>query len=109
MAQPVVEPCSRGVIEAQPCPRALGREIPAAQRRWVLAACVLASSMAFIDRSALTVSAKGHLLHGTLDTLADDVLAIGERDDGSLERIPLHLFSYSLTALGPAPIITLID
>lgn len=56
MAQPFAEPCSRGVIEAQPCPRELGREIPPRQRRMVLAACVLASSMAFIDGSALTVA-----------------------------------------------------
>ena len=56
MAQLVVEPCSRGVIEAQPCPRALGRLAPLKQRRLVLAACILASSMAFIDGSALTVA-----------------------------------------------------
>lgn len=56
MAQPFVEPCSRGVIAAEPCPRELGREIPPRRRRMVLAACVLASSMAFIDGSALTVA-----------------------------------------------------
>jgi len=56
MAQPIVEPCSRGVIEAQPCPRALGRLAPLRIRRIVLAACILASSMAFIDGSALTVA-----------------------------------------------------
>ena len=56
MAQPFVEPCSRGIIAAQPCPRALGREIASRRRRMVLAACVLASSMAFIDGSALTVA-----------------------------------------------------
>ncbi len=56
MAQPFVEPCDRGVIDAQPCPRALGREPSPQQRRMVLAACVLASSMAFIDGSALTVA-----------------------------------------------------
>ena len=56
MAQPFVEPCDRGIIAAQPCPRALGREIAPRQRRMVLAACVLASSMAFIDGSALTVA-----------------------------------------------------
>ena len=55
MAQPFVEPCSRGIIEAQPCPRALGRVAPQ-HRRMVLAACILASSMAFIDGSALTVA-----------------------------------------------------
>ncbi len=56
MAQPLVEPCSRGIIAAQPCPRELGREIPPQRRRMVLAACVIASSMAFIDGSALTVA-----------------------------------------------------
>ncbi|HEY4253438.1 MAG TPA: MFS transporter, partial [Roseomonas sp.] len=56
MAQPFAEPCGQGVITAQPCPRALGREMPPARRRLVLAACVLASSMAFIDGSALTVA-----------------------------------------------------
>jgi EmrB/QacA subfamily drug resistance transporter len=56
MAQPFVEPCSRGLVEAEPCPRELGREISHGRRRWVLAACVLASSMAFIDGSVLTVA-----------------------------------------------------
>jgi EmrB/QacA subfamily drug resistance transporter len=56
MAQPFVEPCSRGVIDAAPCPRALGREIAPRQRTMVLTACVLASSMAFIDGSVLTVA-----------------------------------------------------
>ena len=56
MAQPFVEPCDRGIIDAEPCPRALGREIAPHRRRMVLAACVLASSMAFIDGSALTVA-----------------------------------------------------
>src|SRR5215475_12445242 len=56
MTQPIVEPCSRGIIEAEPCPRELGREISRHRRRMVLAACVLASSMAFIDGSALTVA-----------------------------------------------------
>src|SRR6476660_4873985 len=56
MAQPFVAPCERGIIDAEPCPRALGREIPLRQRRMVLAACVLASAMAFIDGSALTVA-----------------------------------------------------
>lgn len=56
MAQPFVEPCSRGAIAAERCPRELGHEIPPVRRRLVLAACVLASSMAFIDGSALTVA-----------------------------------------------------
>jgi EmrB/QacA subfamily drug resistance transporter len=56
MAQPFVEPCDRGIIEAQPCPQALGRDIAPHVRRMVLTACILASSMAFIDGSALTVA-----------------------------------------------------
>jgi EmrB/QacA subfamily drug resistance transporter len=48
--------CERGVIRAQPCPGERGRAIPAARKRWILVACVLASSMAFIDGSALTVA-----------------------------------------------------
>jgi EmrB/QacA subfamily drug resistance transporter len=56
MAQPFVDPCASGVITAEPCPRELGRELPAGRRRIVLAACVVASSMAFIDSSVLTVA-----------------------------------------------------
>ena len=56
MAQPFAEPCDRGIIAAQPCPRALGREIAPQRRRMVLAACVLASSMALIDASALSIA-----------------------------------------------------
>ena len=51
-----VDPCSQGVIDAEPCPDEFGRTGPVAQRRFVLAACVLASSMVFIDGSALTVA-----------------------------------------------------
>src|SRR3546814_17155135 len=56
MPQPFVEPCSRGVIEAEPCPRELGQEASPRRQRMVLAACELASAMAFIDGSALTVA-----------------------------------------------------
>jgi EmrB/QacA subfamily drug resistance transporter len=56
MAQPFVEPCSRGVMGAEPCPRELGRELLPRRRRMVLAGCILASSMAFIDGSTLTVA-----------------------------------------------------
>jgi EmrB/QacA subfamily drug resistance transporter len=56
MAQPFAEPCSRGLITAEPCPRELGSEITPSRRRMVLIACVLASSMAFIDGSALTLA-----------------------------------------------------
>jgi EmrB/QacA subfamily drug resistance transporter len=54
MAQPFAEPCSQGVIDAEPHARALA--VTPRRRRVVLAACVLASSMAFIDGSALTVA-----------------------------------------------------
>ena len=56
MSQPFAEPCGRGFVEAEPCPRALGREIAATHKRMLLATCVLASAMAFIDGSALTVA-----------------------------------------------------
>jgi EmrB/QacA subfamily drug resistance transporter len=56
VAQPFSDPCGAGVINAEPCPRELGREIRAPRRRIVLAACVLASSMAFIDSSVLAVA-----------------------------------------------------
>jgi EmrB/QacA subfamily drug resistance transporter len=56
MSQPFAEPCGRGLIEAEPCPRALGREIADKRKRMVLTACILASSMAFIDGSALMVA-----------------------------------------------------
>jgi len=56
MTQPFIEPCGSGIIRAQPCPRPLKREIAAPRRRMVLTACVLASSMAFVDSSALTVA-----------------------------------------------------
>jgi len=56
MAQPFAEPCGRGLIEAEPCPRALRREIAATRRRMLLVACIVASAMAFIDGSVLTVA-----------------------------------------------------
>ncbi len=56
MAQPFVQPCDSSIIAAQPCPRTLRREVTPQRRRMVLIACVLASSMAFIDGSALTVA-----------------------------------------------------
>ncbi len=56
MAQPFVDPCAPGVITAEPCPRELGRELSSGRRRIILAACVISSSMAFIDGSALTVA-----------------------------------------------------
>ena len=56
MAQPFGDPCAVGVINAEPCPRELGCEIPAKRRHVILAACVIASSMAFIDSSVLTVA-----------------------------------------------------
>jgi EmrB/QacA subfamily drug resistance transporter len=56
MGQPFDDLCGVGMISAERCPRESGREIPAPRRRVVLAACVLASSMAFIDSSVLTVA-----------------------------------------------------
>lgn len=56
MAQPFVDPCARGVIGAEPCPGELRRELPAPRRKFILAGCVIASSMAFIDGSVLTVA-----------------------------------------------------
>ncbi len=56
MAQPYAQPCDRNLIKSQPCPKKLGREVERARRRWILVACILASSMAFIDGSALTVA-----------------------------------------------------
>ncbi|MEQ8936504.1 MAG: MFS transporter, partial [Amphiplicatus sp.] len=56
MAQPYIPPCQQSVIGAQPCPRAAGEEISTSRKRWTLAACTLASSMAFIDGSAITVA-----------------------------------------------------
>jgi len=55
MAQPIVEPCIRGIVAAEPSPRALEREF-VSRRPMVLTACILASAMAFIDGSALTVA-----------------------------------------------------
>jgi EmrB/QacA subfamily drug resistance transporter len=55
-AEPFLERCSRGVIDAERCPRELGREVSSRCRRMVLTACVLASSMAFIDGTALPVA-----------------------------------------------------
>ena len=53
MAQPFVEPCGRGLIAAAPFLRIRGAP---RRRTAVLMACVLASSMGFIDGSALTVA-----------------------------------------------------
>ena len=88
MAQPFVEPCDRGIIDAEPCPRPLGREIAPSRRRFVLAACVLASAMAFIDGSALTVAlprlraAFGADLAAVQWVLDGYVLAIGRAHAG---------------------------
>jgi EmrB/QacA subfamily drug resistance transporter len=56
MTHSIVEPCGRGVIDSEPCPRELGREAPPLCRGMVLTACVLASSMGFIDGTALPVA-----------------------------------------------------
>jgi EmrB/QacA subfamily drug resistance transporter len=54
MAQPFAEPCAAGLIKAAPPLHA--PELTSGRRRWLLAACVLASSLVFIDGSALTVA-----------------------------------------------------
>jgi EmrB/QacA subfamily drug resistance transporter len=54
MAQPFVDPSCIGVIDAEPF--SPGSMIAPPRRGVILAACVLASSMAFIDGSALTVA-----------------------------------------------------
>jgi EmrB/QacA subfamily drug resistance transporter len=54
--EPFLERCGRGVIDAEPCPRELGREVFSRCRRMVLTACVLASSIAFVDGTALPVA-----------------------------------------------------
>jgi hypothetical protein len=54
MPQPFTEPCDRGLIEAERYPRDLGRKIADSRKRVVLAACVLATSMAFAVQWVLT-------------------------------------------------------
>ena len=56
MAQPFVPPCQESRINAEECPRSGGYETSTRTKNIVLAACILASSMAFIDGSALTVA-----------------------------------------------------
>jgi EmrB/QacA subfamily drug resistance transporter len=56
MVQPFVDPCGRGVINAEACPRELDRELPSQRRRIILTTCVIASSTAFIDGSVLTIA-----------------------------------------------------
>jgi hypothetical protein len=56
MARQFLEQYSRGVIDAEPCLQELGRQVSPRCRRMVLTACVLASSMAFIDGTALPVA-----------------------------------------------------
>ena len=56
MAQPFTEPCDSGVIAAERCPFEQGGGAVPRRRGLVLAACVLASAMVFIDGSALTVA-----------------------------------------------------
>jgi hypothetical protein len=56
MAQPFGDRCGGGVISASHVRAKLGRDISVARRRIVLAACVVAFSMAFIDSSVLALA-----------------------------------------------------
>jgi EmrB/QacA subfamily drug resistance transporter len=56
VSQPFIDPCAAGVIKAQPSLRLPGHVPISWHRPTVLAACILASSMVFIDGSALTVA-----------------------------------------------------
>ena len=122
-AQPFVEGCSRGVIDAEPCPRELGREAPPLCRRMVLAACVLASSMAFIDATALPVAlprlradfgtdlaSVQWILNGYMLTLASLTLIGGALADvyGKARMLALGCVLFGLAsaacALAPSPV-----
>jgi EmrB/QacA subfamily drug resistance transporter len=56
VAQPFVEPCAGESLKAGPRPQAPEREISSGRRTLLLAACIIASSMVFVDGSALTVA-----------------------------------------------------
>jgi len=56
MAQPYSPPCLDSCILAEPCPEQAGRLPRLSVQSRGLIACILASSMAFIDGSALTVA-----------------------------------------------------
>ena len=71
MAQPYSPPCQDSRIRAEPCPEAEARLPARAVQSRGLAACILASSMAFIDGSALTVA-----LPALKADLSDNVLAV---------------------------------
>jgi MFS family permease len=117
MTQPIVEPCGRGIIDAQPCPRELGREIALPRRRMVLAACVLASSMAYIDGSVLVVALpklRAHfaadlasvqwVLTGYLLTLASLTLIGGALADvyGKARVLAIGCVLFALASIGCA-------
>src|SRR3546814_15862416 len=59
MPRPFVEPCSCTVIESDPVQRAHAQKASPRRTRMFLAACLLASAMAFIDGSALTGALPG--------------------------------------------------
>ena len=56
MAQPYSPPCLDAPIRVEPCPEQAGRLPGISVQTRGLVACILASSMAFIDGSALTVA-----------------------------------------------------
>jgi len=121
MAQPFAEPCASGIIAAEPCPEALGRAL-APRRGMVLAACVLASAMVFIDGSALTVALPKlrayfgadfatvqWILNGYVLALASLTLAGGALADayGKARVLRLSCFAFGIAsvacALAPSP------
>lgn len=123
MTQPFVDPCSRGIIDAEPCRQELGKEAPPRRRRMVLTACVLASSMAFIDGSALTVTlptlradfgadlaAVQWILNGYMLALASLTLIGGALADvfGKARMLALGCILFGLAsaacALAPSPV-----
>jgi hypothetical protein len=105
--EPFVERC-RGVIDAEPCPRELGREVSPWRRRMVLIAYVLRSSMAFIDRTALPVAlpklradfgadlaSVQWVLNGYMLALASLTLIGGALADASVFKPLLEILSYT--------------
>lgn len=71
MAQPYSPPCQESLILVEPCPEQAGRLPNFGIQTRGLIACILASSMAFIDGSALTVA-----LPALKSDLEENVMAV---------------------------------